>query len=315
MPTPATLVCTLRARTGPHLARFVSAWQVRYHTKVIRFEGFVSADLLSPVSPESNDWRLIVRFRTQPQLDLWRTSPEHAWLTAEAHELLDENAVFQETIGPEAEHQQPPHSVTEIIRSEILPGMEDAYRAWTQKTQHTQSQFPGYRGVHVIAPIPGQSNEWTTLLRFDNLDNLDRWRHSSERATLLEEARLVIQRTEITRLDSPFPGWVPLDPTTGANPPKWKTGLLVLLGLYPVVILTIRFITPHLTALNPTLAILLGNLLTVTATTYLTVPFLVQRFAWWLFPNPKSPPQTQLKGLTLILLLIIIQITLFWGLM
>lgn len=312
---PATLVCTLRAHHGPHIARLVSAWQVRYHTKVIRFAGFISAELMPPVKAGNHDWRLIIRFHTREQLDRWLQSPERRWLVTEAEQLLDENAVFQESFDSETENNNSIASVTEIIRTEIHPGMEDAFRVWVQKIQHTQAQFEGYRGVHILAPVSGQNNEWTTLLRFDSATNLDRWLLSPERAALLEEARQVIQRIEATRLNSPFPGWVPIDPNTGQGPAKWQTGLLVLVGLYPVVMLAVHYVHPLLQTLNSAVASLLGNLVTVTTTTYLTMPFLVKRFGWWLFPNRHLRLQTQLKGLALILGLIFIEVILVWKLL
>lgn len=310
---PATLVCKLRARTGPEIAPWVSSWQIRYHTKVIRFEGFVSADLLPPPHAKSNDWTLIVRFDTPEHLDRWLQSPERSWLAAETEPLLADGESFIETTAPD-DRDSTPAGVTEIIRSEVLPGMEDDYRDWSRRTQHVQAQFPGYRGVHVLAPIPGQSNQWTTLLRFDTEENLDRWRHSPERATLIEEARAIISRTEITRLSTPFPGWVPLNPWTGENSAGWKTSLLVLIGVFPMVILAVRFVVPHLTALHPVLATLVTNTLTISTTTWVTMPFLVRKFAWWLYPGKGAAPYNDLRGGAIMAAIITVEAALLWSL-
>lgn len=314
----ATLICTLPARSGTGIHRAVSAWQIRFHTKVIRFEGFMSADLLPPSHASSRDWKLIVRFRSPAQLDQWMLSAERGWLIAEAEELLADGAVFSESL-PDKEETSHPGGVTEIIRSQIRPGMEEAYRLWTRRTQETQARFEGFRGVHIIAPTPGDGSfEWTTLLRFDSETNLDRWRHSPERSALLEEAREVIQKTEATRLKSPFPGWTPVDPKTGAAPPRWKTGLLVLVGLYPLVMINLRYVRPLFASLDITLVTLILNILTVAATTYITMPILVARFGWWLIPTPAEgermslPSRVTIRGLGITVALLLIEATVFW---
>jgi uncharacterized protein len=52
------------------------------------------------------------------------------------------------------------------------------------------------------------------------------------------------------RLATSFPGWVPINPMTGKGPPNWKTALLVILGLFPIVMLEMRFLSPILASLG-----------------------------------------------------------------
>jgi hypothetical protein len=237
---------------------------------------------------------------------------ERSWLASEAEELLAEGTLFKEET---ARHDETTHAggVTEIIRSEVHPGMEEAYRHWTRKTQEAQSRFAGFRGVHVIAPAPGQGREWTTLLRFDTEEQLEQWRTSPERSWLLEEAREVIVKTAATRLRSPFPGWVPVHPETGAGPARWKTGLLVLLGLYPVVMLTMHYVAPFVITPHPALSTVLLNVLTVGATTYVTLPLLVAAFDWWLFPAENAEHRIHLKGTFIVLGLLLAEACIFWA--
>ncbi|HSJ01645.1 MAG: antibiotic biosynthesis monooxygenase [Verrucomicrobium sp.] len=325
---PATLVCTLKARPGAGVPRAVSSWQIRYHTKVLRFEGFMSADLLPPPHQGSHEWKLVVRFSTSEQLDQWMQSEERSWLTAEARELLADGSTFVESIPQQEDHARP-GGVTEIIRSEVRPGMNDVYRDWTRKTQEAQARFDGFRGVHVIPPNPGQAgNEWTTLLRFDTEENLERWRQSSERGALLEEAKDAVQNTKATRLQSPFPGWVPVDPTTGASPAKWKTALLVLIGLYPLVMINLKYVRPFFAGWDVAMVTLALNVITVAATTYVTMPFLVARFGWWLVEVASGSAESAntdfkrgtinfgskatRKGLSVIIAILIAEAGLFW---
>jgi hypothetical protein len=65
--------------------------------------------------------------------------------------------------------------------------------------------------------------------------HLEAWMNAPERKALLAESKEFIESEELMRLATAFPGWVPLDPMTGEGPPNWKTAMLVLLGLFPIV--------------------------------------------------------------------------------
>src|SRR5262249_22955773 len=122
-------------------------------------------------------------------------------------------------------------TVTQVIFSQIKPGMEDRYREWAARMQQAQSRYPGYRGTYLQPPSTGGSH-WITMLRYATTEQLNAWLAAPERAALLRESRAFIEGEELLRLTPSFPGWVPLDPATGQGPPNWKTALLVLLGLY-----------------------------------------------------------------------------------
>jgi antibiotic biosynthesis monooxygenase (ABM) superfamily enzyme len=188
--------------------------------------------------------------------------------------------------------------------------MEEDYRRWASRMQQAQSRFPGYRGTYFQPPSAGGSH-WITMLRFGTSDQMNAWMSAPERAALIEEARPFLQGEEFLRLATSFPGWVRLDPATGKGPPNWKTALLVLLGLYPIVALELLYLNPLLKGLVPALGIFIGNVLSVAATSFLTMPFLVRRFDWWLFPDAGRDDRATMKGLGILAALFTIEILSF----
>jgi antibiotic biosynthesis monooxygenase (ABM) superfamily enzyme len=115
------------------------------------------------------------------------------------------------------------------------------------------------------------------------------------------------------RVDTAFPGWVPNDPTTGEPPNRWKTAGLILLTLFPVVMLEIRFLNPHLHALNPAVGTFIGNVLSVALTTWPLIPLAVWAFGPWLFLQ--NQPRWLVAIMPLLLALAyLIEIALFWNL-
>ena len=97
-----------------------------------------------------------------------------------------------------------------------------------------------------LQPPTFTEGHWTTLLRFDTAAHLEAWLAAPERTKLLQESKAFIENEELMRLATSFPGWVPINPVTGKGPPDWKTALLILLGLYPIVVIELRFLNPIL---------------------------------------------------------------------
>jgi len=176
------------------------------------------------------------------------------------------------------------HGGTEVIVTQIKPGSEAAYRAFADRFIKAQAAFPGYLGSFIQPPLTVGAG-WTTVLRFDTGDHLDAWMASPERAALIRESEDLVLGFHAQRIDASFPGWVPADPATGKAPSKWKTAALVLLTLFPVVMLELRFLNPLLSSLHPALATFVGNGLSVAVTTWPLMPLAIVAFRPWLFPE------------------------------
>ncbi|MEA2262899.1 MAG: uncharacterized protein QOJ51_5724 [Acidobacteriaceae bacterium] len=101
-------------------------------------------------------------------------------------------------------------------------------------------------------------------------------------------------------------------PVTGKGPPDWKTAIFVMLGLYPIVVLELRFLSPHLTSFNPAVATFIGNIGSVAATSFLTMPLFVRWFGWWLFPKVNSSSSRGAMGVGVLTTLFLIEIAPLW---
>jgi antibiotic biosynthesis monooxygenase (ABM) superfamily enzyme len=200
-----------------------------------------------------------------------------------------------------------------VIVTEIKPGREADYRVWSERIQKVQAKFPGYIGSFVQPPQQRETG-WTAVLRFDSGANLDRWLNSPERAAMIKEAEPLIQGFHLQRVDTSFPGWVPNDPATGKPPNMWKTAALVLLTLFPLVMLELKFLNPHLAGLNPAVATFIGNSLTVALTTWPLMPLAIWAFHAWLYPEKQ--PRWLVTVMPIVLVLCYaIEIALLWHLL
>jgi len=94
----------------------------------------------------------------------------------------------------------------------------------------------------------------------------------------------------------------------------WKTACLVLLTLFPVVMLELRFLNPHLRNLNPAVGTFIGNTVSVALTTWPLMPLAIRGFNAWLFPENK-PRWMVLTSPIVLLLCYVIEIAILWRLL
>ena len=280
-------------------------WQARVLTHAAGFEGFLNSEITP--SGEGLSWTVLLRFADSEHLEAWRKSETWHRLLEDATPLLAEKS----SIEIEVKDAGPDGGVVEVIITQVKPGKEAAYREWETRIQQAQSKFPGYRGSYVQPPVAGELG-WTTLMRFDTAEQLDRWLKSPERAALVKEAEPLVDYAHLQQMGTSFPGWFPTDPKTGQGPPNWKAAMLVLLGLFPIVMLESFFLSPRLASLNFSLALFIGNAISVALTTWLTMPVFIKALDWWLFPKPDAPKSVHWKGTLLIFALYALSVAIFW---
>ncbi|MBO0694961.1 MAG: antibiotic biosynthesis monooxygenase [Verrucomicrobia bacterium] len=307
--SPNTAILTASFHLRDDTQNQFAAWQAQALTRAAGFEGFLNSE----ITPSSNAslWAVTLRFNNSQRLDAWRKSETWRRLLEHAQPLIAEKS----SIEIEVKESGSDGGVVEAIITQVKPGKEAAYREWETKIQQAQSKFPGYRGSYVQPPVAGELG-WTTLMRFDTAEQLDAWLKSSERAALVREAEPLVDYTHLQRMGTSFPGWFPTDPRTGQGPPNWKAAMLVLLGLFPIVMLESKFLSPRLAGVNFSLAMFIGNVISVALTTWLTMPLFIKTFGWWLFPKfDASKIRVNLAGTALIFLLYAIEVAALWHLL
>lgn len=293
----------------PEAENEFAAWQAKALTHAAGSPGFLNSEM----TPSGNglSWAVTLRFINSERLDVWRKSETWRQLLEDAQRLIAPKS----SIEIEVKETGPDAGVVEVIVTKVKAGKEAAYREWETKVQQAQSKFPGYRGSYVQPPVSGELG-WTTLMRFDTAEQLDAWLKSPERAALVKDAESLVDYAHLQRMGTSFPGWFPTDPKTGKGPPNWKAGMLVLLGLFPIVMLEAKFLSPQTASLNSSLAMFVGNVISVALTTYLTMPLFVKTFGWWFFPKSEaSKIAINSAGTAVIFLLYAIEVAVLWNLL
>jgi antibiotic biosynthesis monooxygenase (ABM) superfamily enzyme len=298
--TPADGVATVII--GQHVrdedAEAFEAWQTETNDAASGFPGFLGAEVTRPTAVQP-DWTVVYRFDSVVHVQNWLNS-------AMRQDLLDRGAAYFD--GPATQQvlahgdQPSPPLLTVVVTHRVRKEDTAAFLEWQERLTAAEEEFPGFRGSEIYRPVAGLQDEWTTLYRFDSAATLNAWLTSRKRKQLLEEGKQ-FHDFKLRTIDNSFGNWFAFDQHGHEAPPpsNAKTSVAVWVGLYPTVML----LTLGLSALLPRLvlwqSLLIGNLLSSFAMSYVTMPrYGNPLLGWWLRPAPgAAQPRTNLLGLGL----------------
>jgi uncharacterized protein len=307
-----TIVTQTRVR--PESMDAFARWQSETSDTVAQFPGFIKQTVMPPSPPAQADWVILQRFTSTATAVAWLNSEQRLKRIQGAAPMLVGRDDIHIVNDGDAGVLPSPASV--VISTRIKPGQELAYRAWEQRIAAAQSKAPGFQGYRFEPPVPGVQDDWLAILRFDTEANLHAWLDSPERQKLLQDANPFTEEFHARIVRTGFDQWFPI-PAGGAAPPAvWKMNMLVLLMLYPIVFLFGFFVqTPFLTGrgLPFAIALFIGNIVSVVLLSYL-VPWMAERFSWWLQPAGAHPRRIEVAGATLVAALYAMMLLVFWRL-
>lgn len=306
----ANLLLCARPKAGAENG--FARWPQRLQAAALAHPGAVSCEFWPPAPPDQDEWVAVLRFESIDSQRAWRGSETFRNLLKDAEPFVEGDRVLTLS-GSAATEFYMQNGATEFIVTVVKPGKEVEFRDWAARIDDLESTFPGFRGSYIQSSESGD-NVWTTLVRFDTVQNLNAWLDSPNRKKILKEGEGLVERFLAHRVDTSFPGWVPPDPVTGKPPSMWKTASLVLLVLFPVVALELKFLTPRLHSLNPAFGTFIGNAISVLLTTWPLMPLAIRLFHAYLFPE-RQPKWLVMTSPALLVACYAIELAIFWRLL
>jgi antibiotic biosynthesis monooxygenase (ABM) superfamily enzyme len=281
---PATVVVAQPVKRGRE--QDIRRWQDDVNRAVGEFAGYLGNDIASAADGNGDQWTVIYRFDSKPHLMSWLKSPERAAVLGRGAELF---------AGPASQHvlirEDDADMVTVVVAHPVEPADEEAFLTWQGRVTDAEKQFPGFRGAELFRPVPGVQPEWTALYRYDTDEHATAWLESDERKKLLAEGKR-FKDFELHRISSPFGSWFAPpggDKDGEQGPPNWKTGLSVLVGLYPTVVLLTLAISNIWPSASLWQSLLLGNICSVSLLTWVVMPLVTRALRFWLVPRRDGP--------------------------
>lgn len=312
MPERSERTCLLtEVRIRPNSKKAFADWQSKLNTDIAAFPGFLSLEFLAAAN--DSNWMINQRFVNETSTLSWKESDQRKKLLNELKPfLIDNGNAFKEDLSDGIGQRG---GVTEVFVTSVSPQNVESFRKWMAKIHQVEATFPGFRGCYVQSPSRGQSNNWITLLQFDTVDNLERWLSSSERKKVLEDSQPVVESLESHRVISPYAGWFASVSQGGQAPAAWKQAMIVLLVLFPIVMLEMKFLNPFLVGMNKSLATFIGNAISVGLVTWPLTPITIRYLKWWLVPPANKQQEYTLYGTIIVCALFLVEIVALWWLL
>jgi antibiotic biosynthesis monooxygenase (ABM) superfamily enzyme len=114
---------------------------------------------------------------------------------------------------------------------------------------------------------------------------------------------------------TPYAGWFSPIAKTGEIPAVWKQTMIVLLILFPIVMLELKYLSPWTSNLNPSLSTFIGNAISVSLIAWPMMPIAILFLGWWLSPKGFDIRRATIIGTCLLILLYLVEIAIFWNLL
>jgi len=254
------------------------------------------------------DWAIALTFESEHLLHDWldratwktsvRRGAERGLLRLSSDLVIVGGAVLPTGVG--------------IVASNVSDGMEADFHAAHGRLTTVAAQFSGYEGTAVFPP--DVFGEWMSLIRFRTESQLSAWLGSPQRKEVLPPVR-----SSLTQDFSVFAQTTPLGPTVRrvngktAMTPSWKTAMLLLMVLYPMVMLQSKFVAPVLGKLGaePWLSVWLGQVLTVALMQWWLMPTVSSWCRRWLDPVDGAGLRISLRGAAVAVIVYAASLTVF----
>jgi antibiotic biosynthesis monooxygenase (ABM) superfamily enzyme len=183
----------------------------------------------------------------------------------------------------------PASPVTVSITRHLEPGKSAEMVALVRAGATLAGEFPGFLGAGWVQSGP-ESREWHMLYRFADHDALAAWESSPQRAWWLGAAQdlgVVEQRVERRTgiegwFDEPTEAEVVEPGGARTAPPRWKQAVVIWLTFFPLSLLTTLLLGVVAPDLPVVLRVLVTTVVMTPVMTYLALPFMTARLAWWL---------------------------------
>ncbi len=139
---------------------------------------------------------------------------------------------------------------TVVITHRVRARAQAEYERWLERIAPLCRASPGCLDWHIVRPIPGLTETYTVVIRFDTNEHLRLWMESDARARLIDEARPLFVTGDDFFISSGLDFWFTPAGAKAKLPVRWKQYLLTWSAIYPLALLVPMVVVPALDALG-----------------------------------------------------------------
>ena len=199
---------------------------------------------------------------------------------------------------PNADQLPPPDNgggspggpVTTVVTRHVKPEHCDDYEDWLSRLLHDAETLPGYLGADIHPPTADSTQAtYTSVFRFDHLDNLRRFERSDLRHRYLAEVTDYVEADAAWQTHTGLELWFSPPPgTVVPQPVRWRMAVVLGTVVYALVLVFGAIASATIGALPPPLRLAIVIAIEITLMTYLILPWLTRKLANWIYPRSTS---------------------------
>ena len=178
-------------------------------------------------------------------------------------------------------------AVTVVVTRKVKRGKEADYEKWLERLIKEASALPGYLGTNIHRPASSTPGEYTSIFRFDSVDNLKRFEESDLRRRALAEVGDLVEADAVWRKLTGLEFWFTPPPgTVVPQPSRFRMALVMICVVYGLVFSIGKLVGIVLEAAPLPVRLLVTITIEVFFMTYWLMPRLTRWLARWIYPSP-----------------------------
>lgn len=181
----------------------------------------------------------------------------------------------------------PGDGATVVITHRVRGGRQADYERWLQEIAPLCKASPGHLDWHIVRPIPGVTETYTVIIRFDTTAHLKHWMESSERKRLIEKVQPLFVGSDDFYISSGLDFWFAPTGARAKVPVRWKQYLVTWSAIYPLALAVPFVVAPALRWVGVAASVPLTTLAVTAVVVFLMVYVVMPRYTRmvqrWLF--------------------------------
>jgi uncharacterized protein len=176
---------------------------------------------------------------------------------------------------------------TVVITHRVRSDKHAEYERWLDEIAPLCRASPGHLDWHIVRPIPGVTETYTVIIRFDTTEHLKSWMESKERERLVEKAKPFFVGADDFYISSGLDFWFTPAGAKAKVPVRWKQFLITWSAIYPLALGVPYVVSPALRLVgipsSPPIATFAVSAVVVFLMVYVVMPRYTRLVQRWLF--------------------------------
>lgn len=125
---------------------------------------------------------------------------------------------------------------TVVITHRVRGDRHGEYESWVEEIAPLCKASPGHLDWHMVRPIPGLTETYTVIIRFDTEKSLRQWMESETRARLIDKVSPLLVKGDDYRISSGLDFLFTSSDSPARVPIRWKQFLVTWSAIFPLVL-------------------------------------------------------------------------------